>query len=66
MSFPIPRPKATPAPAKKPRRYVRGGVYESTTQAIFGKPNLPNITLENREVGRASTERRRAIAKASI
>lgn len=60
------RPKATPAPTKPTKRYVRGEVFDATTQAIFGKPRMYQITLENREVGRANTERRRAVAKASI
>lgn len=66
MSFPIPRPKATPGPSPKPRKYVRGEVFDATTQAIFGRKRLANITIENAEQGRASTERRRAVAKASI
>jgi len=66
MTFPTPRPKATPAPTKPTKRYVRGEVFDTTTQAIFGKPRMYPITLENREVGRANTERRRAIAKGGI
>lgn len=66
MTFPVPRPRGTPAPAKQPRKFVRGGEYEKTTQAIFGKKRLPNIVIENAEVGRASTERRRAITRGGI
>lgn len=54
MSFPVARPKATPAPcsgikrpAMTPKRY-------------------PGFILENQETGRASTERRKTISKAAV
>jgi len=65
MTFPTPRPKATPAPTKPTKRYVRGEVFDATTQAIFGR-KLHLITIENAEQGRASTERRRSIRLGGI
>ena len=44
MTFPIPRPKAQPGPAKAPIRYVRCAEFESGTQAIFGRPRIPEFT----------------------
>lgn len=32
MTFPVPRPKAQPAPSKAPIRYVRGAAYDRGTQ----------------------------------
>ena len=58
MTFPIPRPKAQPGPAKAPIRYVRCAEFESGTQAIFGRPRMPAIHIENAEQGRASADRR--------
>ena len=66
MTFPIPRPKAHPGPAKATIRYVRGGTFEVTTQAIFGRKRMPAIHIENAEQGRASAERRRAITRGGI
>ena len=66
MTFPIPRPKAQPGPAKAPIRYVRGEVFDITTQAIFGRQRMPAIHIENAEQGRASADRRRAIQRGGI
>lgn len=54
MTFPAPRPKARPGKS-----------------AGIPKPNLApkryaGFVLENQEAGRASAERRKAVAKASI
>lgn len=54
MTFPTPRPKARPGKS--------AGIH---------KPNMnskryPGFVLENREIGRASAERRRAISKAAV
>ena len=54
MTFPTPRPKAKPGKS-----------------AGIPKPNLApkryaGFVLENREIGRANTERRQAMEKASI
>lgn len=54
MTFPTVRPKAKPGKS-----------------AGLQKPNMslkryPGFVLENQAVGRANTERRRAVAKASI
>lgn len=54
MTFPTPRPKAKPGKS-----------------AGLPRPNMslkryPGFVLENREIGRANTERRKAVAKASI
>ena len=56
MSFPTPRPRGKARPGKP---------------AGIPKPNMnrkryPGFVLENREIGRANTERRKAVAKASI
>ena len=60
------RPKAQPGPAKAPIRYVRGGTFEVTTQAIFGRPRMPGIHIENAEHGRASADRRWAIQRGGL
>lgn len=60
------RPKATPAPSKAPIRYVRGAEFESGTQAIFGRPRMPGIHIENAEQGRASADRRWAIQRGGL
>lgn len=54
MTFPTPRPKAKPGKS-----------------AGLPRPNMslkryPGFVLENREIGRASAERRRAISKAAV
>ena len=66
MTFPIPRPKAQPGPAKAPIRYVRGGTFEVTTQAIFGRKRMPVIHIENAAQGRASADRRWAIQRGGL
>ena len=54
MTFPIPRPKARPGkPAGIPKPKLQPKRY-------------PGFVLENREIGRANTERRRAISKAAV
>jgi hypothetical protein len=64
MTFPIPRPRGADMPAKLPRKQTPG--LAITVKKALEKPRMHQITLENREVGRASTERRRAIAKGGI
>ena len=66
MTFPIPRPKAQPGPAKAPIRYVRCAEFESGTQAIFGRPRMPGIHIENAEQGCASADRRWAIQRGGL
>lgn len=66
MTFPIHRTKAQPATSKAPIRYVRGGTFEVTTQAIFGRPRMPGIHIENAEQGRASADRRWAIQRGGL
>ncbi len=66
MTFPIPRPKAQPGPAKAPISYVRGEVFDITTQAIFGRKRMPNIVIENAEQGRSSNDRRWAIQRGGL
>ena len=66
MTFPAPRPKAQPGPAKAPIRYVRGGTFEVTTQAIFGRKRMPAIHIENAEQGCASANRRWAIQRGGL
>ena len=66
MTFPIPRTKAQPATSKAPIRYVRGGTFEVTTQAIFGRKRMPGIHIENAEQGRASADRRWAIQRGGL
>lgn len=66
MSFPIPRPKATPAPTKPAKSYVRGEAFDITTQAIFGRKRMPNIVIENAEQGRSSNDRRWAIQRGGL
>lgn len=64
MTFPIPRPRGADMPAKLPRRKTPG--LAITVKKALEKPRMYPITLENREVGRANTERRRAIARGGI
>ena len=66
MTFPIPRTKAQPATPKAPIRYVRCAEFESGTQAIFGRPRMPAIHIENAEQGRASADRRWAIQRGGL
>lgn len=64
MTFPTPRPRGKDMPAKPPRKQTPG--LAITVKKALEKPRMYPITLENREVGRANTERRKAVAKASI
>ena len=66
MTFPIPRPRGTPAPTKKPKRHNGGLAFGAGNQAIFLKPRDSGIRIENAEAGRASSERRRAIERGGI
>lgn len=66
MTFPAPRPKAQPGPAKAPIRYVRCAEFESGTQAIFGRKRMPGIHIENAAQGRASADRRWAIQRGGL
>ena len=66
MTFTVPRPKAQPGPAKAPIRYVRCAEFESGTQAIFGRPRMPGIHIENAAQGRASADRRWAIQRGGL
>lgn len=66
MTFPTPRPRGTPTPSKKRPTYKRGGTFEVTTQAIFGRPRMPAIHIENAEQGRASADRRWAIQRGGL
>ena len=66
MTFPTPRQRGTPAPSKAPIRYVRGGTFEVTTQAIFGRKRMPAIHIENAAQGRASADRRWAIQRGGL
>ena len=66
MTFPTPRTKAQPGPAKAPIRYVRCAEFESGTQAIFGRPRMPGIHIENAEHVRASANRRWAIQRGGL
>ena len=66
MTFPTPRQRGTPAPSKAPIRYVRCAEFESGTQAIFGRPRMPAIHIENAAQGRASADRRWAIQRGGL
>ena len=66
MTFPTPRQRGTPAPAKAQIRYVRCAEFESGTQAIFGRPRMPGIHIENAAQGRASADRRWAIQRGGL
>ncbi len=66
MTFPIPRPKATPAPSKPPKRNVPGAAFSLGNQAMFIKPSLPNIVIESREQAQASRDKRNALMKGGI
>jgi hypothetical protein len=54
MTFPTPRPKAKP------------GKCAGIPKPDMNCKRYPGFVLENSEVGRASTEWRKAVAKASI
>ena len=54
MTFPTPRPKARP------------GKSAGIPKHNMNSKRYPGFVLENREIGRASAERRRAVAKAAI
>jgi len=54
MTFPTIRPKATPAKCAGIKR------------PAMNLKRYPGFVLENREIGRANTERRRAISKAAV
>lgn len=58
------KPRGADMPAKPPRKQTPG--LAITVKKALGKPRMPQITLETREVGRANTERLRAIAKGGI
>lgn len=64
FEFVRPRGQDLDMPAKPPRKQTPG--LAVTVKKAMAKPRMPQITLENREVGRANTERRRAIAKGGI
>lgn len=54
MTFPTVRPKAKP------------GKSAGLPKPDMNRKRYPGFVLENQETGRANTERRRAVAKASI
>jgi hypothetical protein len=54
MTFPTPRPKARP------------GKSSGIPKPNMNSKRYPGFVLENREIGRANTERRRAISKAAV
>ncbi len=54
MTFPTPRPKARP------------GKSAGIPKPDLSRKRYPGFVLENQETGRANTERRKAVAKASI
>lgn len=62
MTFPIPRQKAQPGPAKAPKRNVPGAAFSLGNQAMFIKPSLPNIVIESREQAQASRDKRAGIS----
>ena len=62
MTFPIPRPKAQPAPSKPPKRNVPGAAFSIGNQAMLIKPSLPNIVIESREQAQASRDKRAGIS----
>ena len=66
MTFPVPRPKATPAPSKPPKRNVPGAAFSLGNQAMFIKPSLPNIVIESREQAQASTDKTRRISRSGV
>ena len=54
MTFPTPRPKARP------------GKSAGIPKPDMNRKRYPGFVLENQETGRANTERRQAMEKASI
>jgi len=54
MTFPTPRPKARP------------GKSAGIPKPDMNRKRYPGFVLENQAVGRANTERRKAVAKAAI
>ena len=54
MTLPTPRPKARP------------GKSAGIPKPDMNRKRYPGFVLENQETGRANTERRKAVAKASI
>jgi len=54
MTFPTPRPKARP------------GKSAGIPKPDLSRKRYPGFVLENQETGLANTERRKAVAKASI
>ena len=54
MTFPTPRPKARP------------GKSAGIPKPDMNRKRYPGFVLENSEIGCANTERRKAVAKASI
>jgi len=54
MTFPTPRPKARP------------GKSAGIPKPDMNRKRYPGFVLENSEIGRANTERRRAISKAAV
>ena len=54
MTLPTPRPKARP------------GKSAGIPKHNMNSKRYPGFVLENQETGRANTERRKAVAKASI
>ena len=54
MSFPVARPKATPARCS------------GIPKPEMTRKRYPGFILENQETGRASTERRKALGKAAV
>ena len=54
MTFPTPRPKARP------------GKSAGIPKHNMNSKRYPGFVLENSEIGRANTERRRAISKAAV
>lgn len=54
MNFPTPRPKARP------------GKSAGIPKPDMNSKRYPGFVLENREIGRANTELRRAISKAAV
>lgn len=63
-AFTSAKPRGADMPAKPSRKQAPG--LAITVKKALEKPRMYPITLENREVGRANTERRRAIAKGGI
>ena len=54
MTFPIPRPKASP------------GKSAGIPKPVLTRKRYPGFVLENQETSRANNERRKAISKAAV